>query len=278
MSSVVTTRSSPRPSPSDSKACAPVPDRRSGIAVTSSAQIGCEPVAGHELDQVAPVRADVGEGPRPPRQRVVDPPVVVVLVRQPVLQVGAVDQPEGVRSAGDAGLAPRAPSGRSGRRTGRWPRPRRRPLPCAGVRPRRRRGPAASHRRRACRRRARPRRAGRGGGSACRCGRRRRRGTRRGPRRRRRTVSAPRRSAASLALAGVAAATPTSRAPARRAALAWTAPMKPAPTTPTRNADRPERPAGGPPTPHILANFCRKSIESCTSSFAEPADFCSLTV
>ena len=74
-------------------------------------------------------------------------------------------------------------------------------------------------------------------------------------------VSAPRRSTACLALAGVDAATPTSRAPARRAALAWTAPMKPAPTTPTRNADRPESPEVVPPRRHpreLLSKVNRK--------------------
>jgi hypothetical protein len=61
---------------------------------------GGQPVAGHELDEVAPVRADVGEGPRRTGQRRVDAPVVVVLGGQPVLQVAAVDQAQRPDPAG----------------------------------------------------------------------------------------------------------------------------------------------------------------------------------
>ena len=47
--------------------------------------------------------------------------------------------------------------------------------------------------------------------------------------------SAPSARAASRALEADEAATPTNRAPARRAAWAWTAPMKPVPATATRS-------------------------------------------
>ena len=55
---------------------------------------GGEPVTGHELDQIAPVRADVGEGTGWPSEGRVDTPIVILLRRQPVLQIGAVDEPQ----------------------------------------------------------------------------------------------------------------------------------------------------------------------------------------
>ena len=60
---------------------------------------GGEPVAGHELDQIAPVRADVGEGTGWPSEGRVDAPIVVLLRRQPVLQIGAVDEPQRAEAA-----------------------------------------------------------------------------------------------------------------------------------------------------------------------------------
>ena len=90
-------------------------------------------------------------------------------------------------------------------RTGRWPR--------------RRSWPAASRRPRACRRRVRRPRAGRAGGSGCRCARRRSRRDRASVAASGKPCSAPRRSTASFVLAGVDDETPTTRAPARRAAV-----------------------------------------------------------
>ena len=60
-------------------------------------------VAGDELDEVAPVRADVGEGPRRAGQLGVDAPVVVLVGRQPVLQVAPVGEAHGERTVGDPG-------------------------------------------------------------------------------------------------------------------------------------------------------------------------------
>src|SRR5215207_6789657 len=48
-----------------------------------------------ELGEVAPVRADVGERARRPAEPALDPPVVVLAPQEPVLEVGAVDQPNG---------------------------------------------------------------------------------------------------------------------------------------------------------------------------------------
>jgi hypothetical protein len=47
-------------------------------------------MAGNELGQVAPVRADVRERPRRPSQQFVHPPVGVVRPQEPILEVGAV--------------------------------------------------------------------------------------------------------------------------------------------------------------------------------------------
>ena len=49
-------------------------------------------LAGDELGQVAPVRADVGERARGAARRGVDAPVAVLGIEQPVLQIGAVDE------------------------------------------------------------------------------------------------------------------------------------------------------------------------------------------
>ncbi len=61
-------------------------------------------MAGDELQQVAPVHADVGEGAGRSAQGGVDAPVVVLRAGQPVLQVGAVQQPHRAgRAVGDPG-------------------------------------------------------------------------------------------------------------------------------------------------------------------------------
>ena len=57
-------------------------------------------MAGDELGEIAPVRADVGEGARRSAGLLVDAPVVVVLVEEPVLQVGAVHQAQRTGGAG----------------------------------------------------------------------------------------------------------------------------------------------------------------------------------
>ena len=146
---------------------------------------GRDPLARDELDEVAPVRADVGERARRAAPRRVDAPVVVLGRRQPVLQVAAVDEAD---RADPARRDPRPglerPSGCSGRRTARSRRgPARSAASSSARRPRRRSSRAASRRRRACR----PASAAVGErrvqvGSACRCGRRRRRRRRRPPR------------------------------------------------------------------------------------------------
>ena len=109
-----------------------------------------EPVTGHEFDQIAPVRADVGEGTGWSSEGRVDAPVVVLLRRQPVLQIGAVDEPERAEAARHAARGPRAPAGRSGTRRAPWRRrPRGRPR-TAGAWRTRGRGRAASRRSHAC--------------------------------------------------------------------------------------------------------------------------------
>ena len=61
-------------------------------------------LAGDELDEIAPVGADVGEGPGGAAQSGVDPPVVVVRREQPVLQVPAVHERDGAGGpVGDPG-------------------------------------------------------------------------------------------------------------------------------------------------------------------------------
>ena len=123
-------------------------------------------VAGDELGEVAPVRADVGERARGAAELGVDAPVVVLRAQQPVLQVGAVEQadrPGGAAADALARLADRrvvaVDERHRGDLAGRRPRRRR------GAARRRRRAPAASRRSRACRRPARPRRAAGAGGS-----------------------------------------------------------------------------------------------------------------
>ena len=78
-----------------------------GALLVHGAGRGVEPhdaVARHELDEVDQVRPDVGERPRRPAERGVDPPVVVVRGREPVLQVGAVHAEESTGvAAGRAG-------------------------------------------------------------------------------------------------------------------------------------------------------------------------------
>ena len=158
-------------------------------------------VAGDELGQVAPVRADVGEGARRAAELLVDAPVVVLRTQQPVLQVAAVDQPQRAGRAGAHALA-RLAHGRVvavDERDGRDPARARRPRRSAPGR-RRRRARSASRRSRACRRPAPPRRAGRADGWACRCGRRRRPAPRRAPPRESNARSAPSAAAARRAL------------------------------------------------------------------------------
>ena len=207
---------------------------------------GGEPVAAHELDEVAPVGPDVGERTRLPAEVGIDPPVVVVLGGEPVLQVVAVqqaDRPDGPGGHTGAGLAP---AGRSGRR--RAPSPRRPAASAAAVRRRAvgaRRRRAASRRPRACRPPGPPGQSRRAGGWGCRRGRRRRRGWRGSPR--------PSAKASLRAqgggprpgpVSGVEAATPTRRAPARRTARAWTSPMNPVPAMAARSG-RPAVAAAG---------------------------------
>ena len=221
----------------------PDPRRRGRAAVGALAEDGrglgaerADPLARDELDEVAPVRADVSKRTRRAALGGVDAPVVVLRGGQPVLQVAAGDEADRARASRSArGRAPRARPGGSGRRTGRWRRGR----SCAAARDERvglarRRSPAASRRSRACLPRAPAPRAARASRWASRCGRR---------RRRRRSTSAsalsyarsaPRRSAASRDRSGDDVATPASRAPASRADRACTAPMKPAPTMPAR--------------------------------------------
>ena len=158
-------------------------------------------MAGDELGEVAPMRADVGEGARRSAEVGVDAPVVVLGSQQPVLEVGAVDEVDGTALAGAdtlLGLADRGVvavderDGGDGAALGGLRQP-------GGARQRRPRL-AASRRRRGARRRARRRRAPRAGGSACRHGRRQRCRRRAGPRRprsraRRRAGRQPRASA-----------------------------------------------------------------------------------
>src|SRR5829696_868478 len=78
--------------------------------------------------------------------------------------------------------------------------------------------------------------------------------------------SAPRRRAASRERSGVDVATPASRAPARRADRACTAPMKPAPTIPAR--------AGAPATVSVAvdASFSARAARSVSLSSIGPQD------
>ena len=126
-------------------------------------------VAGHELGEVAPVRADVGERARGAAELGVDAPVVVL---------GAAASPAGrCRGAGGSGRwrppRTRSRASRTGRvvavdeRDGGDLARGRRGVDEPARAPRRAR--AASRRSRACRRPARPRRAAGAGGWACRC-------------------------------------------------------------------------------------------------------------
>ena len=63
-----------------------------------------DPLPRDELDQIAPMRADVGECPRGAPEGGVDAPVVVLGREQPVLEVAAVQQPQlAERAFADAG-------------------------------------------------------------------------------------------------------------------------------------------------------------------------------
>ena len=108
------------------------------------------------------MRPDVGERARRAAELLVDAPVVVGGMQQPVLQVAAVDQADRPALPGAArARAPPAPWGSSDRRTAPRSRARTRSPRRASPRRRDRRAPAASRRSRACRLRARPRASGR---------------------------------------------------------------------------------------------------------------------
>ncbi|CDN42872.1 hypothetical protein BN871_BZ_00050 [Paenibacillus sp. P22] len=53
---------------------------------------GRDPLACHILYRIAPVRADVRDCPRPSADRLVEPPIIVGIEQQPVLQVAAVHE------------------------------------------------------------------------------------------------------------------------------------------------------------------------------------------
>ena len=86
--------------------------------------------------------------------------------------------------------------------------------------------------------------------------------------------SAPSWAAAASEFAGVDAATPTTLAPARWAARACTAPMKPAPTTPTLNGDRPLGPGCLPPTRRYCPTLMSAVNQNLTDTHAELEFFC----
>ncbi len=117
-SSVSTARADPLPSPR-SNAGRPAASRRSGIDGRGARREARDALAGGELGQVAPVRADVGERARAARRAACSTRQLSSLgTRQPVLQVGAVQQPQLAAARRRAGArAPRGPSGSSGRRT-----------------------------------------------------------------------------------------------------------------------------------------------------------------
>ncbi len=189
-------RSSPR---ANAARCSP--RRRSGIAVSVRALSADDPVAGDELGEVAPVRPDVGERARRAAELGVDAPVVVVGAKQPVLEVGAVDEVDGAALAARDALA-RLAHGRVvavGERDGGADR-------LAGGQLAEPLGVGDRGRERLladdvlARRERELGRARRAGGSACRRGRRRRRGRRPAPRRcrsrARRRAARPRRASA----------------------------------------------------------------------------------
>ena len=108
-SSVSTARFSPPPLPRANAARVLGVEALGHRGERAGAEAG-DPLAGDELGEVAPVRADVGERARGAAERRVDAPVVVLGVGQPVLQVGAVDEPDRAGGAGAhavAGLADR---------------------------------------------------------------------------------------------------------------------------------------------------------------------------
>ena len=137
---------------------APAGRRASGTAISVWAASRGDPVAGDELDEVAPVHADVGERPRRRRRRRGRPASCRRCRRRA--------SPAGTSRAAGApgppcrrrrGPGPPARSGRSGRRTARWrSRRRRRPARSSSSASAGRRPPAASRRPRACRRRSPP--------------------------------------------------------------------------------------------------------------------------
>ena len=103
-SSVSTARFSPPPLPrANAAVCSAC--RRSGHRGERAGAEAGDPLARDELGEVAPVRADVGEGARGAAERRVDAPVVVLGVGQPVLQVGAVHEPDRAGGAGADAVA-----------------------------------------------------------------------------------------------------------------------------------------------------------------------------
>ena len=216
-----------------------------------------QPVTGHELDQVAPVRADVGERPGRPTPFGIDAPVVVVLGGEPVLEVATVDQANGTDGArGDAPcLAHQRIEPVGERDDGHDPGGVGGPDQFGRLVAVDGQGLLADHVLAGGQGRLGERRAG---CWACRCGRRRRR-----PRspaiRRRKALGRPRVPGLPRALEADEAATPTNRAPARRAAWAWTTPMKPVPATATRGAVGGGT-SGGPSTVDVSRALANASV------------------
>ena len=103
-SSVVTSRTTPSPLPR-AKASRSSPRTALGHDDRGARGEPGEPVAGDELGEVAPVRADVREGARDAAPLGVDAPVVVLGVEQPVLQVCPVDEVHGAAPAGGDAVA-----------------------------------------------------------------------------------------------------------------------------------------------------------------------------
>ena len=255
MSSVVTVRRLAPAATGAAKACGSVPTActRSGTAVTASAHTAasrsphtnstrshqCEPMSANARD----CPAELG----------VDPPVVVVLGGEPVLQVAAVQQahrPDGAGRHPGAGLADQrveAVDEGHGRDRARRVGGRHE---AAGVAA----STASGFSQTTCLPAARAAAAR----SACRW-----LGVQTWTTSTSGLVartsawsnasSAPRRRAAARPRSGVEAATPTRRAPARRTARAWTSPMKPVPTMAARRGARRRR-----------AGVCRRAV--CRSS------------
>ena len=72
---------------------------RTGRVVVRSAKTASIRRPRHPLREIHPVRADVGDGPQRPALLGLEPPVPVSRVEQPVLEVPAVDVPDGAEHA-----------------------------------------------------------------------------------------------------------------------------------------------------------------------------------